>query len=495
MRPAYLITCALLLPPVSAGATPPKPNFADLPAYLTALNHSQDPGSLAVKARIAAGPAELARERAAADNAGLLTRPAQLPQPLPSADQNAAPLYVQLEALRNQRLFTLPLYAEPLNGRFAYTSEQIAVVQNAVDARQDIFSLLHQAADKPQCIFVRHASGPLEAPVDFTHYSGLREDAREISTESLLLAYQGRYPQAVTDQERGFRIATHAASDKTLIGFLVGSAIDAITLNGMQSILKKAGPDAALDSGVEAEILALPPLSLGHALSGEGIFGDWEFSQWRSAAPADFPAAFAQTFPGGSPFFIAPPNAPKAKLTSVEAVQFTNLLDAAEADYLHQLTRLTAAADAPGAERNPVFQQIEARAQANQNDPIEALSDLLNPVIGADAILGSAPSLGRLTQLADRVTAEREVTAAGTAVVALKAQTGAFPSVLPPQFTDPFSGKPLGYKLEGTSGFVVYSVGPTGIFDGGKAGEKAPGQESVFRYPAVPLPIPADMLK
>ena len=36
--------------------------------------------------------------------------------------------------------------------------------------------------------------------------------------------------------------------------------------------------------------------------------------------------------------------------------------------------------------------------------------------------------------------------------------------------------------------FAVYSVGPTGHFDGGKPGQKVPGQESLFRHPAVPLP-------
>lgn len=491
MRPTYFLALALLLPPACAFAAPPKPNFANLPAYLQALNQSQDPEALAIKAQIAAGPADLARERAAAEQAGLPTRPIQLQQPLPPADQNAAPLYVQLDALRKQKPLHLPLYAQPLNGRYAYTPEQLAAAQSIVDARPDIFSLLHQAVDKPQCVFMQAGKTPSDFPPEYT---GLREDARELMTESLLLAYQRKYPQAVANQEHGLRLAAHAASGSNLLGFFVGSAIKAITLSGLQEILQKAGPDAALDSQVEGGLSDLPPLSLGHALSAEGIFGDWEFSRWRSASPAEFPAALAQAFPSDSPFLVAQPNAPKAKFTALEAAQFTNLLDAAEADYLHQLIRLSAAADAPCAERDAVFGQVEARASANHHNPIEALSDLLNPVIGSDAIMGSTPSLGRLTQQADRMTARRLVTAAGAAVLAEKARTGAFPAALPPTFTDPFTNKPLGYRLEGTDGFVVYSAGPTGTFDGGKPSDNG-YTNIVFRYPLVPVPIPADMLK
>lgn len=496
MRPAYLpaysLALALLLPPVSAGAAPPKPNFADMPAYLTALNQSQDPAALSIRRRIANGPADLARERAAAEQAGLPIHLSQLQQPLPPADRNAAPLYVELEALRKQKPLHLPLYAQPLNGRYAYTPEQLAAVQSVVDARQDIFTLLHQAADKPQCVFARTGQTPFDFPPE---YAGLREDARELKTESLLLAYQGKYPQAVTNQERGLRMAAHAAGESNLLGFFVGSAIEAITLSGLQEILQKAGPDAALDSQTESAILAQPPLFLGHALSAEGIFGDWEFSQWRSANPAGLPAALAQAFPNGSPFLMARPDAPKAKFTPPEAAQFTNLLDAAEADYLHQLIRLSAAADAPSDQRDAVFGQVEARASANRYDPVEALSDRLNPVIGSDAIMESTPSLGRLTQQADRVAARRLVTAAGAAILAEKAKIGAFPSALSPNSTDPFSGKPLGYLLEGTSGFVVYSAGPSGTFDGGKPGDPQYGPNIMFRYPLVPVPIPADMLK
>lgn len=79
MRPFYLLTATLLtatlLLPGCAHAAPPKPDFANLPAYLQALNGSSDPEAKALRARIASGPADLARERSLAEKAGLATRP------------------------------------------------------------------------------------------------------------------------------------------------------------------------------------------------------------------------------------------------------------------------------------------------------------------------------------------------------------------------------------------------------------------------------------
>jgi hypothetical protein len=47
---------------------------------------------------------------------------------------------------------------------------------------------------------------------------------------------------------------------------------------------------------------------------------------------------------------------------------------------------------------------------------------------------------------------------------------------------DPFTGKPLKYRRE-LRGFVVYSTGPSGTFDGGKQGVKPKSNEAYFRFP------------
>ena len=79
------------------------------------------------------------------------------------------------------------------------------------------------------------------------------------------------------------------------------------------------------------------------------------------------------------------------------------------------------------------------------------------------------------------------VTLAAASLLAEKAKTGVYPNRLPQEFMDPYTDKLLIYRREGNAGFVVYSAGPTGHFDGGKPDVKVPGAESLFRYPAVPV--------
>lgn len=71
-------------------------------------------------------------------------------------------------------------------------------------------------------------------------------------------------------------------------------------------------------------------------------------------------------------------------------------------------------------------------------------------------------------------------------VLAWKARHGAFPgnlaSAVSPMPADPFNGSPLRYRRE-RGGFVVYSVGPDGKFDGGTPGGRPPRSASLFRWP------------
>lgn len=480
MRRPYLLPLALLLP-AAAQAAPPPLFTPNIPAYLQALNHSTDPQAQAIRARIASGPADLARERALAEQEGIATRTSQLAQTLPPPDENAAPLYVQLDILRKKQpsSFYLTMPAETLSLRYTYTPAQLDAIRSAVQSRPDILALLHEAAAKPQCVFAGDPSKPFAS---LNKYAGMREDARELRAESTLLAFGGKYPEAAANQELGFRLSADVTSTPNLLGFLVGAAIDAITVSSLQNILAKAGPDAALDSRVETDILALPPLSLHHALSGEPAWTDAEITELRSATPAELVQAFQlsglQTIP------------PAAGFTPAEQKQVSLILDAAEADYLHQMRRIIPAADNPAA-RHTVFAAVEARVQADTDDPIRTISDHLNPVASLVRFAGSG---GSLEQQADRVQARRLVAAAGAAVLAAKAQTGAFPAALPAVFTDPYTIKPLGYRLEGAGGFVVYSAGPGGDYDGGKPGD-VPKAQIFFRYPAAPIPLPPDMLK
>ena len=163
-------------------------------------------------------------------------------------------------------------------------------------------------------------------------------------------------------------------------------------------------------------------------------------------------------------------------VSPVEQLRLHNLIDAWEADFLEHMRQAASACDSPISQRRAVFAALgeQPELSAPENSPQLASYVFL-------------PVFSKIDLNDTRTQARVAVTLAAAAVLAEKAKTGAFLSSLPSQVTDPFTNKPLLYRRE-AGGFVVYCAGPTGTFDGGKLGEKVPAQESVFRYPAVPIP-------
>ena len=104
------LTACLAFATMPGQAAPPTPDFTNLPAYIRALNRSEDPQAVAIRRQIADGPAALARERAAAQADGIPLGPKQLQRPLPPPDQNAAPLYQQLTQMLTQK----PMVCRPM---------------------------------------------------------------------------------------------------------------------------------------------------------------------------------------------------------------------------------------------------------------------------------------------------------------------------------------------------------------------------------------------
>ena len=491
--PAFILPAlALLLPGTPGQAAAPPPDFSNLPAYLRALTASTDPAAKAIRREIADGPAALARERALCAKVGLPTTLAQLNQPLPPASKNAAPLYVQWNALRHAEPLKLPRFAGstwPLSLHLAYTPAQEAEVRALFAARPDYTGLLDAAAARPRCVFATDWTKYPDISL-FTETSGLREVARTYEARSYLLSKEGRFADAVTMQARGFAVARQAAdSYPASVGFLVASAIDNITTDGMTGVLQLAGPNAAANAQVQTALAAVPRFSFGDSMRGDGAITDGTLARLRRISPAKFVDVFyPDTPPSRNP---APAG---AKFTPAEQRTINALCDAAEARTLAELRGLRSAARLPRAARNAAFVRLFAEAKNTGGDPVRLLSAAVNPMVALANISGiSGKTLG---DRMDAVPARHGVLAAGAAVLAQKARTGGFPETLPGGFTDPYTGKPLGYRREGATGFVVYSVGRDGNYTGGVPGDRPKWEQAVFRYPAPPpRPLPADALK
>jgi hypothetical protein len=454
-----------MLPACAASAAPPTLDYTNVGEYMRALRQSKDPAAKAILKQIEDGPAALARERVLARRAGI---PLVASTPHVPADQNAAPLYMQWR----QRHVLLPNYAEVLSYRFHYTPEQLARVRKVFDDKRDAMDLLHRAADKPVCVF----------PDDsLTHYAPMREAAREIKTESYLLAHDGRYADAIADEKRGFGIARQLGSRSTYIGYLVGAAMESITLSGMDDVLYLAGPNEDVDRKVQDAVRsARPVLSLKSALKGDVAETLKAADALREGSPGDFEDMISGAIDGASP--KSRPFTPEERRFAVD------ILDAAEARYLATMRTMIADAGLPSAQRRIRFQEIakewDAEDRATPNNPVTAMAATLQSVFVKSA------------DLDDKQIANEEVTMAAAAILAEKARTGQFPAALPGDFPDPFSGKPLVYRKEGADGFVVYSVGADGKFDGRKSNDPFHPNPPMFQYPApAPRAVPDFMLE
>ena len=424
---------------------------------------------------IALGPANLAREEAAARQEGIPLSAGQLQRPLPPPSQNAAPLYVKLTKLLHDKPLHLPKYAEGMYAFHAYTPQQVAAVRKALASRQDVMTLVHRAADRPQCVFVRDWGKGLD--LTFPEYQPMREAARLVETESYLLARDGRYAEAVSNQARGFHIAKHAASDPVLISYLVGNACESITLAGMQSILALAGPNAAVSGQVQRATRSdFAPLPLrvpivNEAAAMEPVFRQLHQGQHQGIHWLDESLQGLISGKG----IASDPQHSRESVSPVEEKLVSYTIDVQRANYLSDVRRMVAAADVPSKERRVVYATPVDASAPSARDGARTMSFIL------------LPDGQKLDEDDVRLKAREAVTLAAAALLAERARTAAYSGGLPQGFLDPFTSKPLLYRREG-GGFAVYSVGPTGHFDGGRPGQKVPGQESLFRYPAVPVP-------
>ncbi len=148
--------------------------------------------------------------------------------------------------------------------------------------------------------------------------------------------------------------------------------------------------------------------------------------------------------------------------------RFLRLLwNAEEADFIHDSRLLIDNADQPPSVRKPAFAQPLAARDDDAWNPVKFMTNILLPVL--------APTYVH----ADRVHTQEEVLIAAADALTVKAHTGTFPTTQTLTMFDAFNQKSLQYRTEGANGFVVYSLGPDGDFDGGKPGDKA-ASTSIF---------------
>ncbi len=411
---------------------------------------------------------ELAQVKAEVRAAGLPLEPRDLARPLPPDEQNAAPLYVQLNNYYSANPLTgADRVLDDIRGVKLPTPQEQEQLRQAVQHRQDILTRVHAAAKRPYCDFNRnYAQG---ASLLLPEYARMRAGIRALTAESTLLLADGKPLDAIQNQSLGFQMAQHADSDPIIIANLVAIALDAITLRGMEKVLYASGEQPGVAQAVEQAIAQhWKPHSLKYGMGGEFVMATVEIERLRKAGPGSLKdwggVLEGDGFKGQAQRFGLQ-----------QSANWQKFLNNNESVLLREIKQTALTVDLPFWEARPPLKATEARLESKKDDSNYVLTGVFLPVFAQAAT----------KQAQNR--AQAAVVRAAASVLAWKQQRGQFPDTLNQIMktvpADPFDGKPLRYRHEG-KGFVVYSVGETGKFDGGTPARKPDDSYApVFHYP------------
>lgn len=415
----------------------------------------------------------------AARQAGLLPASNSAPAPAIPAEQNAATYIPKIQAMDK----AAPLSPqdssalEALN-KAAPSPEEIARGRKVLETHRERLQLIHQMAQAPAyreaAATVRVAG--ISVPDSFPRYALFRNHARWLRAESMLLLYDKKPLEAVQVDRLVFHLAHHVVADSSLLSFLVSTAIHSIALNDLRTILYREGNNPIVAEAVLHlidEQGGVPALNA--AVRGEALVGLEMLDTQRKLIP--------QIVQGDPNDAKNPPFRKTAEYrawtkkyhypTEPKQAAMRNI-DMNDAHILEWMRRLLPLVDLPYPQALAGITSITQEAKKNADHP--------DYILAAMAI----STWEELPAAKARHQADAETVRAAAALLALKAQKGHFPETLAeclnPAPIDPFNRQALHYRREG-EGFVIYSVGKTGKFDGGQPEKRPTPNESLFRYP------------
>jgi len=376
-------------------------------------------------------------------------------QSVPQIFSNAAVYYLRMAQDDQFAVDPVEKSALQLIDTPVLTDDQWQATTAFLSSHKNLMVMAHAAASYAKCIVPREDDGAQPISWQFPELTSCRRVACLLTLESLVLAHEGKFPEAVKNEGLCFLVADHAASDITMVAWMVAVAVDHIGLKGLQSILTMSKGDAAVAGEVDTVVAAKwHPRRMSSAFKTEDAQMIAQVEYWQGLTPAQL---VQDT--GGSPTLLVPDQA------TVRA-----LMDVMGSRLIADEVSMVEIADQPYPRASKQIRAITDRATHCKTFDA-TLSRFVLPVMipFTDSVAGD--------------TAFAAVTRAACAVFVYKSTHGTYPSTLADATStaiDPFDGKALRYRRT-AKGFVVYSVGPTGKYDGGDFDSKKQHEE-VFRY-------------
>jgi hypothetical protein len=460
------------------------------------------------------------QEIAACRKSGIPVSAGELQAPIPPESENAARLYLQWPDLRHAKRIAATDETELLKLLdFRLPDSAVQAGFKVFDSRRDAFALIHRAASMPNCGFKKDWS--LGPAVLFPELAEMRDMVRWLEGESGALARRGKPVEAVQALALGLRIEKHVLSTRSSLHCLVAVAIDGMVTKGMfriaaknhnrpdvlRAVLLAVSSDApALNQGdmlmpqvvsiINTAALMRRPESdqrqlmgvrggSGEAMSVIGVLKNLMNSD-EAIDPTDLQAMMAvASKPGASiadwkakrmaivlPVIETQPARSDRKTYDrwVDDNEATAIRTIRPILAVHNLTAdrmLDAGYDACGALQAELVQYMTMNARSIQ------------PKAGAAGIPPTSTSLACLfmneimaqlrQQPINYALANRALLRAAVGIFAYQTKNGSYPASLQQivngPLRDPFNGQTLKYRRD-SSGFMVYSVGRTGKYDG-----------------------------
>jgi hypothetical protein len=402
--------------------------------------------------------------------------------PVPSPDDDAAPLYLRAFAVlagdAAGRAHDSPL-AQPIAADI--TAPEVAEL---LQRQAGTLELLREACARPGCRFIRDWSRPSISML-LPEIQEMRQAARLLALAARREAANGDAAGALRDVVCIQRLGMHAAGEPILVCGLVGQAIDTLALQTLADVLPSVKEqDLPLLDGSAVRDLVGTALSYRRHFLGEEAFGIAMLGDLADGGPGMSTLALLNGLNG-------PPGREGLVAEPLSLLYRCFLLPADIAGYRLHMERyqqlLAGSATAPA--YSEFTKHLEGLSDAATLRRAGIVTSVMAPALSN--VLTSELRGRALHRAADVLVAATRARLAGEMLP--DAVEALVPATLPAVPRDPFTdGKPL-LARRADDKWIVWSVGPDGEDDGGPppAGAEAkPGNDDVGLRMAVPATMP-----
>ncbi len=413
-------------------------------------------------------PSPLAQELARLKGAGIpLEAPAVPPPPV---GLNAAPVYVRIAqqlttAEGRETIGKLALLAI----RSVPTADQVSAAKEALAANAAIPALLLEAATKPECVF----TAEIEPAMVQRSLASLRDAARWVAAGAYVLQAEGKPAEAVAHLATGAALGRHARQATGMRAWTIGAVCDIILLASLERVLTMHGskPEVVRAASEAASGWLARDVTLPAALRREAPALIKAIDEMRDNGLSE--QGNGQAAQGVSAMVPA-----SLRGVSPKSPPWRRYADEVGAALLSMLRRTVDLSEGAYPALRQSFDTFNEQLEAGGKPSL---------VLAAAIVPQFALAAEYDAQARSRAACIR----AACAALSARSAQGAFPSSLDAAaFPDPYSGAQVGYRREG-EGFVVWSPGPAGRFNGGGSGTAPTPRDVLLRYPLAPGPVQA----